>query len=86
MYQPAMATQHPLEIKIIIVWGRWRRVVVDNDRALHCDGEIFITGEEGGNVDRAYVESRKASRCKHTQSLLQASTGRLILRRLRLLA
>jgi hypothetical protein len=66
MEQPAMATKHPLEIKIIIVWGRWRRVVVDNDRALHCDGEIFIVGEEGGNVGRAYVESRKASCGQHT--------------------
>ncbi len=85
MEQPAVATKHPLEINRIMVRGRWRCVVVDNDRALHGDGEIFITGEEGSNVGRAYVESRKASCGHHTESLLQARTG-LILRGLQLLA
>ena len=57
MEQPAMATKHPCEINRVIIWARRWWIVMDNDRASYCDGEIFIVGEEGGDEFWAYIES-----------------------------
>lgn len=56
--------------------------MIDNDRALHGDGEILVVGQEVGYVLWAHVESRKASCSEHMQPLLQAFAGCLILCRL----
>ena len=39
---------------------------MDNDSAVDGDGNVFVGGEGHWDVLRAYVESRKASRGKHT--------------------
>jgi hypothetical protein len=73
MQQPAMASKHPGEIKRVVTGGRCWRVVMDNYCALHGDGKVFLIDKDSGYVPvlRAYIESGKASRSKHTQPMLQ---------------
>jgi len=61
-----MAAKHPREKKRVVIWARWGCIVMDNDRALHGDGEVFILGEESRDVFQAYIESRKTSCREHT--------------------
>ena len=45
-----MTTDYLSEMKGIIIREGWRRVVMDDDRALDGDRKVFLRGEGSGDV------------------------------------